>query len=103
MFVSPPHIPNIESLSQSTISSLGSGLFGRNRSYANIQQRTKSEVSNTEKVIADNEELYPPSPQDMSNVFAATDLSYRLSYDSVKYKRTWLKAKSIHSYILFSR
>ena len=30
MFVSPPTIPNIESLYQSTISPLGSGSFGRN-------------------------------------------------------------------------
>ena len=38
LFVSPPPIPNIESLSQSTISSLDSGSFGRNRAYMNIQQ-----------------------------------------------------------------
>ena len=57
MFVSPPPIPNIESLSQSTISSLDSGSFGRNRSDVNIQQLTKLEVANTEKVMADNEEL----------------------------------------------
>ena len=40
MFVSPPPITNIESLSQSTISSLYSGSFDRNRSDGNIQQPT---------------------------------------------------------------
>ena len=47
MSVSPPPIPNIGSLSQSTISSLGSGSFDRNRYDVNIQQRTTSEVSDT--------------------------------------------------------
>ena len=42
MFVSPPPIPNIESLSQSIISSLDSGSFGRNRADVNIQQQTTS-------------------------------------------------------------
>ena len=40
MFVSPPPIPIIESLSQSTISSLYSGSFDRNRADMNIQQQT---------------------------------------------------------------
>ena len=48
----------------------------------------------------DNEELYPPPPQDISNVFAAADLLSRSSYDSAKYKRAWIKAKVILSYIL---
>ena len=61
-FVSPPPIPNIESLSQSLISSMDSGSFGRNRYNVNIQQRTTSEVANTETVMADNEELDPPPP-----------------------------------------
>ena len=77
MFVSTLPIPNIESLSQSTISSLDSGSFGRNRADANIQQQTTSEVANTETVMTDNEELDLPSPQDISNVFAAADLSSR--------------------------
>ena len=38
MFVYPPPIPNIESLSQSTVSLLDSGSFGRNRADVNIQQ-----------------------------------------------------------------
>ena len=65
MFVSPPPISNIESLSQSTILSLVSGSFSRNRYYVNIQQRTTLEVSNTEKVMDENEELDPPPPQDI--------------------------------------
>ena len=40
----------------------------------NIQQRTTSEVVDTETVTANNEELYPPPPQDISNVFAESDL-----------------------------
>ena len=55
MFVSPTTITNIESLSQSTISSLDSGSFFRNRSGVNIQQQTTSEVADTETVMADNE------------------------------------------------
>ena len=46
MFVSTPPIPNIESLSQSTISSLDSGSFGRNLADVNIQQPTTSELAN---------------------------------------------------------
>ena len=57
MFVSPPPILNIELLYQSIISSLDSGSFGRNLSDVNIQQLITSEVANTEKVMADNEEL----------------------------------------------
>ena len=77
MFVSTPPIPNIESLSQSTISSLGSGSFGRNRSDVNIQHQTTTEVSDTETAMADNEELDPPSPRDILIVFIAADLSSR--------------------------
>ena len=40
----------------------------------NIQQQTTSEVDNTDIVMDDNIEIYPPSPQDISNVFAAADL-----------------------------
>ena len=81
MFVSPPCILSIESFYKSTISSLGSGSFGRNQSDVNIQQQTASEVADTETVMADNEELYPSPPQDISNIFAATDLSSHSSYD----------------------
>ena len=61
MFLSPPPIPNIESLSQSTISSLGSVSFGRNRYDVNIQQKNTSEVANTETVMDDNEDLDLPT------------------------------------------
>ena len=88
MFVSPHPIANIESLSQSTISSLDSGSFGRNRYDVNIQQQTTSEVADADTVMADNEELDPPPPQDISNVFAAVDMSSRSSSNSAKYKCT---------------
>ena len=68
----------------------------------NIQQQTTSEVFNTESVMDDNGELDHPPLQDILNVFAAVDLSSRSSYDSAKYKRAWLKAKLIRSYILHS-
>ena len=77
IFVSPPPIPNIESLYQSTISSLASGSFDRNRYDGNIQQQTTSEVANIETVMADNEEVDPPPPQDIYNMFAVADLSSR--------------------------
>ena len=95
MFVSPPPIPNIESLSQSIISSLDSGSFCRNRADVNIQQETTSEVANTETVIAYNEALDHTPPQDIYNVFAAEELSSCSSYDSDKYKLALLKAKVI--------
>ena len=60
MFVYRPTIPNIESLSQSTISSFDSGSFDRNRSDGDIQQPTTSEVANIETVVAYNEDLDPP-------------------------------------------
>ena len=85
MFVSPPPIPNIESLSQSTISSIESVSFGRNRAHENIQQQTTLEVANAQKVMDYNEDLDPPSPQDISNMFAAADFSSHSSSDSDKY------------------
>ena len=50
--------------------------------------------------MANNEDLDTPPPQDISNVFTATDFSYHSSSDSAKYKHAWLKAKVIHSSIL---
>ena len=100
MFVSLPPIPNIEFFSRSTISSLGSGSFGRNRYYVNNKQQTTSEVSDTETTMADNEELYPPSPQNQSNVFEAEDLSSCSSSSSAEYERAWIKANVIRSSIL---
>ena len=67
MFVSSSPIPNIESLSQSTIPSLDSGSFVRNIADVNIQQQTTLEVANTETVMAYNEDLDPPPPQDILN------------------------------------
>ena len=66
----------------------------------NVQQQTTSEVANIDTVMADNEEIDLPPPQDISNVFVASDLSSRSSSDSAKYKRAWLKAKVNRSYIL---
>ena len=102
MFVSLPPIPNIESFSQSTISSLDSGSYDRNRADGNIQQQTTSEVADTETVMAYNKDIYPPPPQDISNVFAAVDLSSQSSYDSIKYKHAWHRAKGICSSVLSS-
>ena len=42
-----------------------------------------------------NEDIDPPPPHDISNVFAAADLSCHSSYDSDKYKRGCFKAKLI--------
>ena len=39
----------------------------------NIKQPTTSEVSDTDKVMAYNEDLDPPPPQDILNMFAAGD------------------------------
>ena len=47
----------------------------------NIRQQTTSEVADTETVMADNEELDPPTTQDIPNVFAAKDLLSRSSSD----------------------
>ena len=68
----------------------------------NIQQQNTLDVSDTETLMADNEDIDPPPPHDISNVFAAADLSYQSSYDSVKYKCAWHRAKGIRSYILSS-
>ena len=95
IFVSPPPIPNIESLSQSTIVLLESVSLGRKRADGNIQQPTTSEVSNIDTVMAYNEDLYPPLPQDISNVFAVADLLPHSSSDSDRYKRACNKARVI--------
>ena len=47
MFISPPPMTNIESLSQSTIPSLFIGSFVRNIPGVNIQQQTISEVADS--------------------------------------------------------
>ena len=43
--------------------------------------------------MADNEELDPPSPHDILNVFVAAEFSSCSSSDSDKYKRAYNKAK----------
>ena len=52
--------------------------------------------------MASNEDIDTPTPQDILNVFAAADLSSQSSYDTVKYKRAWHRAKRIRSSILSS-
>ena len=61
----------------------------------NIQQQNTLEVANINTLMSDNEELDPPSPQDISNIFVAADLSSRSSSDSDKYKCAWIQAKEI--------
>ena len=82
------------------MSSLYTGSFGRNRYDMNTQQQNTSKVTNTETVMADNEEIDPPPPQDISNVFPAAELLSLSSSDSAKYKRAWHKAKVIRSSVL---
>ena len=53
-------------------------------------------------MIRYNEDTDNLPPQDISNVFAAADLSSQSSYDTVKYKRAWHRAKGIRSSILSS-
>ena len=66
----------------------------------NIQQPTTSELADTETAMAYNEDLDPPPPHDILNVFSLADLSSQSSSDSDKYKCAWYKAKVIRSYIL---
>ena len=68
----------------------------------NIKQKTTSEVYNTDTVMGYNEYLDPPPLNDIYNVFVAADLSSQSSYDSVKYKRAWNRAKGIRSSVLSS-
>ena len=65
MCVYPPYIPNIEQLSQLTISSLGSESFGRKIYDVNIQQQNASGVNNIDTVMSENEELDPSTQQDI--------------------------------------
>ena len=73
-------------LSQSTIPSLDSGSFCRDRADVNIQQPTASEVANTQTLMAYNEDIDIPPPHYISNVFASADLSSCSSSDSKIYK-----------------
>ena len=47
-----------------------------------------------------NEDLDPPPPHDISNLFAAAALSSQSSYDSVQYTRAWHRTKVIRSSII---
>ena len=69
----------------------------------NIQQSTTLEVADKEALMAYNEDLDPPPPQVISNVFAVADVSSQSSSDTDKYKRAWHKAKVICSSILYAR
>ena len=74
----------------------------KNQADGNNEQPTTSEVANKETVMASNEDIDTPPPQDISNMFAAADLSYQSPYDTLKYKRAWHRAKGIRSSILSS-
>ena len=52
--------------------------------------------------MAYNEDIDPPPPQDIPNVFSEADLLSKSSYDTVEYKRAWYRAKGIRSSILSS-
>ena len=52
--------------------------------------------------MAGNEDKDTPPPQYILNVFAVDDLLFQSSYDTVKYKRAWQRAKGIRSSILSS-
>ena len=52
--------------------------------------------------MTDDEDIYPPPPQDISSVFVAADLLSRSSYYSAKYKRVWLMEKVICSSTFFA-
>ena len=52
--------------------------------------------------MSGNEDRDPSPSQDISNVFAAADLSSQSSYDPAKYKHSWHRAKVIRSSILSS-
>ena len=99
IFVSLPHIPNIEELSQSTILSLDSESCVINQSDVKIKQPTSLEVSDTKTVMDYNKDPDLPPPHDILNVFSAAYFSSCSSSVSNKYKRVWLNAKLIRSYI----
>ena len=109
MFASPPPLPNIATLSQSTISSLGSGSAGRKRTFTTHEHRTTLEVNDIAETPEDL--LSPPTqevlPHNLSHSFTATDPnvftaseSLRLTAHSAQYKKDWYKAKTIRASIL---
>ena len=66
----------------------------------NIQQPTTPEVADTDTLMAYNEVLDTPPPQDISNFISSADLSSQSSYYSYKYKCAWYKARVIRYSIL---
>ena len=68
----------------------------------NIQQPTTSELAYKATVMAYNEDLVPPLPHDISNLFSSADLFYKSSYDSAKYRLASYRARVIRSFILSS-
>eukprot|EP00978_Attheya_sp_CCMP212_P024273 scaffold76016_cov51-Attheya_sp.AAC.2 len=116
-FVSTPAIPTIESLSQSTVSSLetrgsrsstSAGTTSSSRLRSESSSRTNSSCSRASRrnvsahapVAPLMTALDPPVPQDLSNVFAASGLSSYTSTSSAEYKRSWRKAQAIKESIL---
>ena len=69
---------------------MSNGSFSRKISDVNIQQQNTSEVANIETAMTYNENLDPPPPHNIKNVFAAADLLSCSSSDSAKYKHAWL-------------
>eukprot|EP00978_Attheya_sp_CCMP212_P017891 scaffold48234_cov60-Attheya_sp.AAC.5 len=116
-FVSPPPIPTIESLSQSTVSSMGtrgsrsstsSGTTSSSRLHSQSSSRTNSSCirASRRNVSAHGPvgplmtAIDPPVPQDLLNVFAASGLSSYTSTSSAEYKRSWRKAQAIKESML---
>jgi hypothetical protein len=128
LFVSTPPIPIIESLSQSTISSLGtrgsrsstlsSGTTSSSSSHRGTHSATNSSRSHIsgfnlpadtpvapsttsiDHPVMSTTVMEPPSPQDLSNVFAASALNSSLDRNSAEYKHAWRKAQEIKLAIL---
>jgi hypothetical protein len=126
-FVSTPPIPTVESLSQSTISSLGSsgsrstlssGTASSSSSHSGTRSSTNSllnrisgcdvsadtPVAPSTSVIdppaTSTTVIDPPSPQDLSNVFAASAIHSSIDRTSAEYKHAWRKAQEIKQAIL---
>jgi hypothetical protein len=127
-FVSTPPIPNIESLSQSTISSHGtrgsrsstlssstttsssshlSSSLGTNSPRTRISGRPVSDDAPMDPSTAEIDHLAPsttviepPLAQDLSNIFAASSSTSSIDKSSPEYKHAWRKAQKIKLAIL---
>ena len=127
-FVSTPPIPNIDSLSQSTISSLGTG-GSRSSTFSSSTTTSSSShissslgtnspgprisgctVSNDAPMNSSTAEINhvapsttviePPLAQDLSNIFAASSSTSSIDKSSPEYKHAWRKAQKIKLAIL---